>query len=621
MTKKIEPSLKTIGKYFELENDAFFCIPEYQRAYTWQKEHCDKLWSNIEDYSESDEKDKDNYFFGTVILSCEKDEAGKEDKKLVLIDGQQRTTTFLLLLKALLMKINAVIPNMPDDEETRKLRNALCDRRREITSLLYHKDKDDIGSEPSFEDEKIYRDFRTLKNQSINENDEYKKELTKILEANYFSQAEERVIKIAKKQKENKYTNFFRNFKFFYDKVDSMNESQLNKITRTIIQNCEIIEIRSWQIKQAIEMFNSLNSDGQPLEDADIISAKLYASTDNDNIETLKNKWEEIKSLSAKLSEKGVLKGIDTIMTQYMYYRRARDGKVDVKMEGLRKYYTESDKGIIENPIETCEDLLKIAKIWDKICDYPSVQVLSKLNENAKTFLGNYLFKEALGDITEESIQPIVRSLQRLFTILELSSEGYSSKNFKVFLFAENIKMVDSNVSPEEIENDFAAHINTIWNKEGKGKEDICQRISDYEGNALVYLNEYLVGKERNVRVGFGEAHDIEHIMPGSGKNKQLIRRDAGIETEEDFQNYINKIGNKIVLEYNINRSIGDEWFRTKVSTKLNDKTGYIDSKFPIANMLVEKYKNTPKPYWTKEDIDDATEKASNRIADYIFSL
>ena len=86
------------------------------------------------------------------------------------------------------------------------------------------------------------------------------------------------------------------------------------------------------------------------------------------------------------------------------------------------------------------------------------------------------------------------------------------------------------------------------------------------------------------------------------------------------FNEYINKIGNKILLEYDINRSIGNEWFRTKIATKITDKSGYVNSKYPIANYLVELYKNNSKPYWTKSDIDTATTLASERIAKFIFN-
>lgn len=47
---------------------------------------------------------------------------------------------------------------------------------------------------------------------------------------------------------------------------------------------------------------------------------------------------------------------------------------------------------------------------------------------------------------------------------------------------------------------------------------------------------------------------------------------------EEKFYGVVNKLGNKLLLEEKINRAIGNEWFRTKVSTKLENKTGYINT-------------------------------------------
>ena len=74
------------------------------------------------------------------------------------------------------------------------------------------------------------------------------------------------------------------------------------------------------------------------------------------------------------------------------------------------------------------------------------------------------------------------------------------------------------------------------------------------------------------------------------------------------------------MLEYNINRSIGKEWFSTKVLNKIKDKRGYVGSKYPFANYLVKKYKNNPKPYWTKDDIEDSTKEVCDRITKFIFN-
>lgn len=92
------------------------------------------------------------------------------------------------------------------------------------------------------------------------------------------------------------------------------------------------------------------------------------------------------------------------------------------------------------------------------------------------------------------------------------------------------------------------------------------------------------------------------------------------LDSKEEFDDMVNKLGNKILLEEKINRSIGNEWFRTKVSTKLSDKTGYIDSKYPIATALVKKYVNDTKPFRSKQDIENTTDIAGDRIVKFIFN-
>ena len=123
MAKSIEPKLRKIGAYLKLEEETIFTIPEYQRPYSWQISHCDKLWQDITDYIDSDSKDR--YFFGTIIINCQND-----DTVFSLIDGQQRTTTFLLLLKALLVRINNAIKTTSQDEDSENLCRGLKERRR-----------------------------------------------------------------------------------------------------------------------------------------------------------------------------------------------------------------------------------------------------------------------------------------------------------------------------------------------------------------------------------------------------------------------------------------------------------------------------------------------------------
>jgi len=613
MAKNIEPRLKSIGQYLKLEEEAVFIIPEYQRAYTWGIDRCDKLWQDINDFVESESKDR--YFFGTIIINCQ-----DNDTKYGLIDGQQRTTTFLLLLKALLFRINIAIKDTAKDDDSASLCRGLQERRRKIMGILYKAEAEDVPDYPDVDkDSEICRSGIILENLSINEL--YKTELEKILQSTDYISAEARVTKIKYKQKDNRYTNFFKNFKFFHEKISDLSESQLNSIAKSITENCEVIEIKSWQVEQAITMFNSLNSDGLPLYDSDIISAKLYAEAEKIGKQgEFSDLWKQLNNIINEL-ECSNIANINSILMQYMYYIRTLEketvtdtGAINVTTPGVRRYFAEINKKPISDPVGMCTALIKLARIWKKVSEYSQIKVLLKFNENTKLFLASYFLRFNEEDITEKTVDPILKCLLRLFAVLELVDIGYSSKYFKTFLFREEVKFVDRNISDTEIMKDFNDHISENWDE--KTINDI---LHDYDGHTLVYLNEYLFAQEKKVSFAFGTRCDIEHIMPYSGNNISEIRQDAGIASEEEFKDIVNKLGNKILLEEKINRAIGNEWFRTKVSTKLESKTGYVNSMYPIAQALVSQYKDEAKPYWKKDDIESATDQASTRIVNFIF--
>lgn len=616
MAKNIEPKLKKIGDYLKLDEETIFTIPEYQRAYSWGIENCDKLWQDIADFVDSESKDR--YFFGTIIINCQ-----ENDTKFSLIDGQQRTTTFLLLLKALLVRINEGIANTAGDEESVSLCRGLQERRRRIMGILYKAESEDIADMPDADKDAVLCGRKIiLENFSINE--AYRDELKTILQAADYASAKEKVVQIKYKRKDNRYTNFFRNFDFFHRKVSQLSESRLNTVAKAFTDNCEVIEIKSWQVEQAITMFNSLNSDGLPLYDSDIISAKLYAAAEKKGLEQeFGEQWRTLKAHVDTLSGMGLV-DINSLLMQYMYYIRtlrketvtAKDDSesVNVTTPGLRRYFTEINKDAVADPIAMCSDLIRLAETWKAVADAPALRVLLRFNENSKLFLAGYLLRFDRESIADADPVPVFESMLRLFALLELLDTGYSSRLFKTFLFREHRLLIRNDVSAEAIGRAFTEHIRMNWNEAA-----VRDALADYDGNALVCLNEYLFAKERGAALRLGGKYDVEHIMPASGSNLQAIRKDAGLEDEGEFRSLVNTLGNKILLEESINRAVGNEWFRTKVSTTLKAKTGYIDSAFPIARALVADYRDVDKPYWTKADILSATDKACTRIVRFIF--
>lgn len=93
----------TVNDFFALTS-TIFSIPVYQRNYTWEEENCEKLLQDIINISQN----KKTHFMGSItyILHHIDDEKSlRQLQEFVIIDGQQRVTTIMLLLKAIETKI------------------------------------------------------------------------------------------------------------------------------------------------------------------------------------------------------------------------------------------------------------------------------------------------------------------------------------------------------------------------------------------------------------------------------------------------------------------------------------------------------------------------------------
>jgi hypothetical protein len=84
----INPSLTTVHQLLTLDNH--FVIPKFQRDYTWTKDEASEFFEDI--LGESSK----GLFLGTIIL----DNSVGSDKRLSVVDGQQRLTSLFLLLIA-----------------------------------------------------------------------------------------------------------------------------------------------------------------------------------------------------------------------------------------------------------------------------------------------------------------------------------------------------------------------------------------------------------------------------------------------------------------------------------------------------------------------------------------
>ncbi len=133
----MEATQSIINDFFS-KASTVFSIPVYQRNYTWEEENCKKLLEDIIHISQN----KKTHFMGSItyILHYIDDEKSlRKLQEFVIIDGQQRITTLMLLLKA----IETKTPNEEIKKEIDNLLN-LSEQRLRLKPIKSDKEAFDL---------------------------------------------------------------------------------------------------------------------------------------------------------------------------------------------------------------------------------------------------------------------------------------------------------------------------------------------------------------------------------------------------------------------------------------------------------------------------------------------
>src|SRR6266850_4838657 len=82
-----------------LKKSPQFVIPIYQRTYSWTKKECEQLWEDILRTGRDD--NVPGHFIGSIVYVEKSVYHITTLAPLLVIDGQQRLTTVMLLIEAL----------------------------------------------------------------------------------------------------------------------------------------------------------------------------------------------------------------------------------------------------------------------------------------------------------------------------------------------------------------------------------------------------------------------------------------------------------------------------------------------------------------------------------------
>lgn len=115
----------------KLLNNRLFIIPEYQRAYSWTSKERNDLFSDLKK-THLKGADAGHFMAATVCLRRQKKTLGTDEFQVVeVVDGQQRLTTLIILLKTIALVLNS------GDKVEKKLAG-------ELEELLVKADTDDL---------------------------------------------------------------------------------------------------------------------------------------------------------------------------------------------------------------------------------------------------------------------------------------------------------------------------------------------------------------------------------------------------------------------------------------------------------------------------------------------
>lgn len=327
---KLNVDQKTIKDLFQ-DKRADFLIPDYQRPYAWGETECQTLWDDIFSFAIPDEGRTDfdsnsEYFLGPIVTF--KNGASKME----VIDGQQRLTTLMLLLRAFYEKFG----HMQD--------KASVATKQNIEQCIW---KTDEFGEPKMSDLKIDSEVAT---------DKDKGEFLEILKTG--------IVKPGQKSR------YAANYRFFQNRIDGFlakYPTYFAYLPTRIMNNCILLPIEAESQDTALRIFSTLNDRGMPLSDSDIFKAKFYKYySDIGKKDSFIKQWKELEELTESIFHPLSGTPMDELFTRYMYYIRAKQGIKSSTTEALRKFYERDGYALLKTE-DTFNDLITLAHFWEDV--------------------------------------------------------------------------------------------------------------------------------------------------------------------------------------------------------------------------------------------------------------
>lgn len=469
-----------------------FNIPVYQRNYDWKEEQCRKLFEDIQNIVKSDYEIE--HFLGTVVFVSSKSEMNFNE--YVLIDGQQRITSIMLLLKVLHEKVT-------DENDKEEIWEGYLINKRAPEENLR------IRLKPVESDGMPYK---------------------KLIEENDISLT----------------SNVCKNYRLFEKLIQESNYSA-EEIYKAL-GKIELVYIQLEKGKKSENpqmIFESLNSTGLSLTQGDLIRNYLLMNHEYEKQKMLyKNFWLEIEKRIT--NEK-----ISDFVRDYLTMKNGSISNKDKVYDDFKKYIKQNNENMDEEGI--LEELKTYSEYysWFLNGNSPNNKINEKLSEFRylrnttvyplilSVFEDTYSYK----NINENELLDILNLL--ISYIFRRSVCGYTTNSLNK-VFASIVILLKSKDIYKQIEKG-------LMNKSFPGDEEFRAefiKCNFYKkGTEFCKYTLKLLETFENKEQTDMENITIEHIMPQTLNSEWRI--ELGSKFEQIHSEYINTIGNLTLTGYN----------------------------------------------------------------------
>lgn len=577
---------------YEFLNQSYLIIPPNQREYRWTNNERDQLWNDLEllyDNFEGNSKQLGSgHFLGGVFTigsaSCSEADPWK------VIDGQQRLTTLTILVACMRYFMDKVTS-----------RNLLREFNN-FTDIIFEPSKDMnpriiLNRENEFYSRSIrcesYDSLKSTWNEIYTEKSEV-----------------QRNIKDA--------------FEFFYEKINDFLtqfgseeelEDGISDFLACIVKGFYILHVRTANEELTYKLFETLNGRGLELSKADLIKNVLLDSAKKDVLideSEVSELWSDFVDLYEDQSMSKLK--IDQIIQFSLSsrYQLVKKDSIYEEVEALLKGTVSSDSIV--------SDLIEDAKNWNYFLKGDVSIWDDDMIESQNSILG---------PLWKDHAAPLIMAVMKCYSE-DLSSLKISFNAIECYLFRQGLICRES-VSVLQEHFSKAA----ILVRNGAPIERLLQVLGEWSPSAI-FLEYFKVFSVKNMNQAFYILWKIEHsqnsdvlFRPSNERASQhvehILPKKPGegwdITNKTDgFNNYINRIGNLLILESEINSFIKNKEIHFKMENE--QSKSYKSSALVLPSEFVENFSDwSDVGSWSFKGIVSRQDHIANTYAESIWRL